>query len=149
MADATYKLVHEGYPVLTIGTTDKSKQFHPFGLAITYDEQTEDFEFIFKAVSDLLIKIHDYIYKPTALIADNAPAITNGFKHAFGSYSKRVSCWAHVIRNIDSQLKTIKNEKDKIQIRLDICSINYKQAKYCLIKASYFFRKNGMELILK
>ena len=66
-------------------------------------------------MSDLLIKIHDYIYKPTALIADNAPAITNGFKHAFSSYSKRVSCWAHVIRNIDSQLKTIKNEKDSVR----------------------------------
>ena len=43
MSDATYKIVYEGYPVLTIGTTDKSKQFHPFGLAITYEEQTEDF----------------------------------------------------------------------------------------------------------
>ena len=41
MLYATYKIVYEGYPVLTIATSDKSKQFHPFGLAITYEEQTE------------------------------------------------------------------------------------------------------------
>jgi hypothetical protein len=44
LADATYKLVVEGFPILTIGTTDKSRQFHPFGYAMVYRERQEDFE---------------------------------------------------------------------------------------------------------
>ena len=31
-ADATYKLLHHGYPLLIVGTTDKNKSFHPFGV---------------------------------------------------------------------------------------------------------------------
>ena len=50
LADATYKLVVEGFPILTIGTTDKSRQFHPFGYAMVYRERQEDFEFLFRAV---------------------------------------------------------------------------------------------------
>ncbi|CAF2821308.1 unnamed protein product [Rotaria sp. Silwood2] len=48
-ADATYKLVWQGFPVLVIGTTDFNKAFHPFGLAICSNEKTKDFEFIFKS----------------------------------------------------------------------------------------------------
>ncbi|CAF1531286.1 unnamed protein product, partial [Rotaria sordida] len=33
-ADATYKLIWQGFPALIIGTTDLKKVFHPFGLAI-------------------------------------------------------------------------------------------------------------------
>jgi len=49
-ADATYKLVWQGFPVSVIGTTDLNKAFHPFVLAVCSNEQTKDFEFIFKAV---------------------------------------------------------------------------------------------------
>ncbi|CAF0981240.1 unnamed protein product, partial [Didymodactylos carnosus] len=47
-ADATYKLIWQGFPVLVIGTSDYDRKFHPFGLAICYDEKQSDFEFIFK-----------------------------------------------------------------------------------------------------
>ena len=108
---------------MTIGTTDMSKQFHPFGLGITLEETSKDFEFLFKSVSETSKKTDDFDYKPTVLIADNAPAITNGFVNAYINISKRVCCWAHVIRNIDIYLKPIKNEQSKIQIRYDICKI--------------------------
>ncbi|CAF2802135.1 unnamed protein product [Rotaria sp. Silwood2] len=49
-ADATYKLIWQGYPVLMVGTTDKQCAFHPFGIALCINEQTTDFEFIFKSV---------------------------------------------------------------------------------------------------
>lgn len=32
-ADATYKLIWQGFPVLIVGTTDRDKSFHPFALA--------------------------------------------------------------------------------------------------------------------
>ena len=50
MADATYKTNYENYPSLTIGTTDKKKSFHPFGIALTFNETEKDFKFIFKVI---------------------------------------------------------------------------------------------------
>ena len=43
--DATYKLVWQGYSVLLARTTDRDRVFHPFALAITKGETTEDFQF--------------------------------------------------------------------------------------------------------
>jgi hypothetical protein len=80
MADATYKLTNEGYPVLTCGTTDKQKFFHPFGLALSINEKTEDFAFLFGAIKDAARVVHGIDYSPNILIADSAASITNGFK---------------------------------------------------------------------
>lgn len=41
--DATYKLTWQGYPVFQIGTTDMHRSFHPFGIAVCTNEQTDDF----------------------------------------------------------------------------------------------------------
>ena len=34
------------------------------------------------------------------LVADEAPAIKNGFTSAFGEIFERVMCWAHMIRKV-------------------------------------------------
>jgi hypothetical protein len=47
MTDATYKLVYEGFPIITIGTVNKEKCFHPFGLAVCSDETLTEFSFVF------------------------------------------------------------------------------------------------------
>jgi hypothetical protein len=80
MSDATYKILVEGWPILTVGTTDKCKCFHPFGYAIVSTETWEDFKFYFDAIKKGAKEagiIDDY--NPKKLVADNAPAIHNGF----------------------------------------------------------------------
>ncbi|CAF1046222.1 unnamed protein product [Didymodactylos carnosus] len=51
-ANATYKLIWEGFPCLIIGTTDMIKQFHPYGFAVCSNEAEKDFEFIFMSIRD-------------------------------------------------------------------------------------------------
>ncbi len=46
-ADGTYKLNWNGYPVLLVGTSDKNRVFHPISISICYQEESEDYEFIF------------------------------------------------------------------------------------------------------
>jgi hypothetical protein len=41
-ADATYKLIWQGFPVLVVGTTDRQREFHTFGVAVCTNEQIED-----------------------------------------------------------------------------------------------------------
>ena len=97
-------MILEGYPCLTVGTTDKNKSFHPFGLAIVFRETEEDIAFVFNAIkkSKLANPPSSFVYNPNRLIADSAPAIHNGFEIAYGKLEKRVNCWAHVIKNIEN-----------------------------------------------
>ena len=119
-ADATYKLIWQGYPVLIVGTTDRVKAFHPFGLAICMNETEEDFRFIFSSVKKASADICNINYEPTKLIADGSPAITNGFTSVFQHLSHRIMCWAHLIRNVDKHLNLISTHKARAEIRVDI-----------------------------
>ena len=53
-ADATYKLIQHGYPILLVGTTDRDKVFHPFGIAMCSNETDEAFKCIFSQLKILL-----------------------------------------------------------------------------------------------
>jgi len=66
--------VIEGWPVLTIGTTDQCRSFHPYGYAIVSGGKDSDFAFIYES-----IRMHRPQFHPKVLIADNAAAIHNGF----------------------------------------------------------------------
>ncbi len=79
LADATYKILVEGFPVLTVGTTDQNRAFHPFGLGIVSHETWEDFKFLFDSIQKASKQCSIEAYRPTLLIADNAEAIQNGF----------------------------------------------------------------------
>ena len=92
-ADATYKLIQHGYPVLVVGTTDKDKKFHPFGVAMCCNETDDAFKFIFKSIKDCVQEIFQYDYQPTILVAE---AITNGFTSVFSELFFRVMCWFHM-----------------------------------------------------
>ncbi|CAF1167498.1 unnamed protein product [Adineta ricciae] len=102
-ADATYKLIWQGYPVLIIGTTDLNKVFHPFGLAICSNEKTKDFEFIFKSVQVGMQKMKKESLKPTALVADAADAIKNGFKNVFNNEYNQIMCWSHMKTKVENR----------------------------------------------
>ena len=95
-ADATYKLLHYGFPVLIVGTTDKNKTFHPFGVALCCNEKEEAFMFIFQSIKDSVRDIYQFDYEPTILVADASNAITNGFTSVFKDLLFRVMCWFHM-----------------------------------------------------
>ncbi len=109
-ADATYKLIWQGFPVLIIGTTDLKKVFHPFGLAICSNEKTKDFEFIFRSVQIGLEKIKKDLLKPSVLVCDAADSIKNGFKNVFKNDYNQIMCWSHMKRNVQkmSRLKCVR-----------------------------------------
>uniref|UniRef100_A0A914WUV5 MULE transposase domain-containing protein n=1 Tax=Plectus sambesii TaxID=2011161 RepID=A0A914WUV5_9BILA len=119
-ADATYKLNWNGYPIIVTGCTDKSGRFHPFCLAITTAETETDFAFIFSTIKSLATQVLNLQFNPSILVADCADAIANGFSSAFSNDFVRVNCWAHVHRNMQKQLLTIKSEKLRSQFTSDI-----------------------------
>jgi len=123
-ADATYKLNWQGFPVMVVGTSDMDRKFHPGGIAITTNESTNDFKFLFDGIKKLR---NDY--SPNVLIADAADAITNGFKGAFGHEFIRVYCWAHVIRNIDKKIFLVCDPIVRSKIRADIIDLQLSRSR--------------------
>ncbi|CAK9297415.1 unnamed protein product [Gordionus sp. m RMFG-2023] len=139
--DSTHKLLWQGYPVLITGTTDKKSAFHPFGLAICLSETAEDHQFIFESLRLNCLKIHNHIYKPKILIADASDAITKGFVSAFDSMEKRVVCWAHVKKNIDSHLRVVGESKLMNNLKDDIEFLQTLQSQKIFDKGVELFRQ--------
>lgn len=80
-ADATYKLVWQGFPCHVIGTTDRGKKFHPIGFGVASSETTEDFKFMFNAIKQETERLADGVkYEPTVLVCDAAKSIQNAFE---------------------------------------------------------------------
>jgi hypothetical protein len=82
-ADATYKLVYEGSPVLLNGNTDLDRHFHSFGISVCSNEKTADFVFIFKTLIDTIEKLGLEIHIEI-LVSDASEAIRNAFILVFG-----------------------------------------------------------------
>lgn len=105
--------------VLLVGIIDLAKHFHPFCMVVTKRETAKDFAFAFKSLKDGL-KIHfNFDYKPNTLLADSAPAITNGFTLGFGYPPRwRIICWAHALKKFDNKYSSVipvpANKKDKV-----------------------------------
>lgn len=71
-ADATYKLIWQGFPVLVCGTTDMGRHFHPFGVGVCVNERQEDFKFIFQTIKDSARRIFNTELNFEVLISDAA-----------------------------------------------------------------------------
>ena len=105
---------------------------------VTKYEREEDFKFFFESIKSLHNSLYGTEYEPTALVADNADAISNGFKAAFPSATKRVNCWAHVIRNIDKHLKVV-DQEERAKMRKDILDIQLQTNEARFFKAFDLF----------
>lgn len=120
-ADATYKLLWQGFPVLIVGTTDYNKKFHLIGVAVSMNEKEEDFEFLFASAQKCAVKLLDFNPLPTVVVCDAAKAISNAFKSVFGDNSLVIMCWAHMRKNVKNKLTTlVKNKASRDGIIQDI-----------------------------
>lgn len=141
-ADATYKLIWQGYPVLILGFSDAGRKMHPMGVAITVSETKKDFKFLFSAIAHgvSLVTSNKVTFAPTHLISDAAPAIKNGFALAFGTApGKTIMCWAHVVMNMDKKLHLIKDKKVRAEVRNDIIQLQLCPSGDAFLHASSLF----------
>lgn len=114
-ADATYKLMWQGFPLLVVGTTDLNKKLHVIGVAVCVNEREEDFAFMFSALKECALKLHNCIVAPTTIVCDAAKSISNAFKAEFGAETKVIMCWAHMLRAVKRKISSLVNNKDKQQ----------------------------------
>lgn len=139
-ADGTYKLVWQGYPIIQVGTTDKHRSFHPFGIAVCTNERSADYEFIFATVKSAVKKVFNIEHSPDVLIADAGISIHNGFKKVHGDDLLIVMCWAHMRRAIiDNTPKYFKDEKTVQELLHDIDMLQLSKSHAIFDKAANDF----------
>jgi hypothetical protein len=139
-ADATYKLVWQGFPILIVGTTDLDRHFHPFGMAVCTNEEKQDFKFVFQSLIDGVEKNHQQKIQPEVLIADSANAIRNAFLETFGE-KQMIMCWAHVYRNVIKKVSSLVSKNQQIEMISDIETLQLSQSKKVFDRASNLFLK--------
>jgi hypothetical protein len=128
--DGTHKCVWQGYKVLLVGTIDRTKAFHPFGVGITTGETEFDYKFIFESLKKTVYNQFDRTLSPTILLADGADAIHNGFALVF-DLERRIMCWAHVSRNF------IKNNKHLPKKELNQVYNDIEQLQLCFTEKMF------------
>ncbi len=122
-ADATYKLIWQGYPVLVVGTSDADQHFHHFGMGVCMNEKTADFEFIFEALQKGVESVFQSEMHPEVLVADAAHSIQNAFQSVFATGEQTVMCWAHMHRNISKKIISLVKKENRGTILSDIETI--------------------------
>jgi hypothetical protein len=131
--DATYKLTWNGFPIMLLGTTDKGRKFHPFGVIVSKGENTDDFRYFFEA-----FHMFDRDWHPTELLADASVAITNAFISVFGQPLVRIMCYFHVLHNVEKYLKVLPIEV-RAEIKRDIDALQTCDSETKFTKAADLF----------
>lgn len=135
----------KGYPVLCVGTTDRNKAYHPIGLAVVMGETEADYKFLFQSTRDVVEKVFGHQYRARYLIADGAPAITNGFNAVFETDDEeeqqpvRIMCWAHVVRNIRPKLQMVDNQhRHALRSDIDIIQLSTSPEMFATANTLFF-----------
>jgi hypothetical protein len=98
LCDGTYKVMNEKYPVLVVGVTDKSRQFHPIAIAVSSNERCQEYAFLFSSLRETAESVLQCTFEPEKLVSDAADAIRNGYLEAFPvkSIDDSLTCYYHV-----------------------------------------------------
>ncbi|KAL0902493.1 hypothetical protein ABMA27_000347 [Loxostege sticticalis] len=123
-ADATYKMIWQGFPVLVCVTTDQNRKFHPLCLTISSNEQKEDFKLMFQGLKDKIQEIFESSWNPKVLVCDAAKSIQNAFLEVFGEHVVVRMCWAHAKRKIQERIARIKNKVLRDNILNDVDALH-------------------------
>jgi hypothetical protein len=80
-ADATYKLIWQGFPVFVVGCRDANKNLHHISIAICSHETEEDFAFDFRTLEGNL--------EPQFSLSDRADSIFNAARSVWPGMNRQ------------------------------------------------------------
>lgn len=75
------------------------------------NESDADFQIIFEA-----LKTYNLAWKPTVLLADASAAITAGFRKVFGNPKIRITCFFHVLKNLERLYAQLRCDIRNLQV---------------------------------
>lgn len=140
-ADATYKLLWQGFPIFILGTTDKNNKLYPFCLAVSNSVTTEDFEMLFSGLKTSVASLYEHTLQPDVLVCDATKAIQNSFTNVFGNEPKVRMCWAHARKDMKTKLEQTIELENQNYILKDIDCLQTATSPQVFDLASELFLK--------
>ena len=105
--------------------TDRDRCFHPISFTISTGESMKECKFSILSVMNALERIYDSTLDIQSFIGDGAESITNAFLSVFGCEKRRLMCWAHACRAIDSKIESLipKNHQNSFKTSIRIIQL--------------------------
>jgi hypothetical protein len=120
--DCTYKVTWNNLPLLIFGTSDYKRHFHPISLClVSSDEAASRYKTLFQGLPTWASNINQQTYLISHVMADGAVGITSAMSVI--PQSRRLMCWAHMIRKCREHRKLIPNEQKWLNVEKDIVNL--------------------------
>ena len=101
--DATYKLMTNGFNLLTLGTENSSHNFRLIACAVSAHENTAGYKQFLNAIRKVLKAWYDFDWSPNYVISDAAECIHSAVNTIFPS-SKHLRCMFHTFKAIKDKI---------------------------------------------
>jgi hypothetical protein len=116
-ADATYKLMWQGFPVLVFGSSDANKRLHPVCIAVCAHEREDDFRFAFESLQRFVPEL-----SPQFCLSDGAEAAYNGARQVWPDI-QRVMCFSHVFMNCEKKSNSVTDSELRSELLTSITTV--------------------------
>lgn len=125
--DCTYKLLANGFNLLTMGTENSSHNFRFLACCISSQETTSSYENFISTVQSALQKYFAFEWNPNYIISDAADSIHNAVSNIFPQCI-HIRCFFHTLKAIKDKISRWKvpNEKKKLKDDWGLISHNVK-----------------------
>lgn len=132
-ADSTYQTNWQGFPLNIVGGFDAMQKFHMIALSLASNETTDNFQFLFDAVKNSVLKFHNKEMKPTFLMSDAAFQISNGCLAAFSNSIPLtiLMCFFHVAKAIEAYKFQKHSNKELIKSQIKVLQLCSNPTVFC------------------
>lgn len=122
--DATYKLINNGFSLLTLGVENKSHNFRFVACAISAHENTEAYTCFLSKISEALETQYNLKLQPILMVSDAADCIHNAIEKVFPN-CLHIRCYFHVMKAVKDKINRWKEPNEKSQLKESWGKIHY------------------------
>jgi len=122
--DATYKLLQNGFSLLTLGTENRSHNMRPIAIAISAHEDSNSYARFLTRIKENLEAIFDYEWKPVFAVSDAADSISKALVKTFPGII-HIRCYFHTVKAVYEKITRWKDVEEKKVLKTNWGLINY------------------------
>jgi len=114
--DATYKLINNGFSLLTLGIENKSHNFRFVACAISAHENTDAYVNFLSTIQKFIEIKFNHKLNPKLIVSDAADCIHNAIEKLFPSCS-HIRCYFHVMKAVKDKISRWKVSAEKAELK--------------------------------
>jgi len=122
--DATFKLMNNGFVLLTLGTETINHNFLLIACAISAHENTNSYKQFLLSIKNGYKSIFNFTWQPTFVVSDAADSISNSLETVFPNIA-HIRCFFHASKAVKDKMTRWKDLEEKKLLKENLGLINY------------------------